>query len=146
MPQVISEQCEFNETINVKCEKIELKWWWFFDPKRMMSCFMNNSTELAFPDSFLKAPHDETVAGMEFSKNKKISFLPFNIHKSFPKLIVISAMSCSVKALYKQNFQNLTMLKQLDLHTNLIETVEREVLQDLVALVYLDLSKWKIFF
>lgn len=131
---------------------------------------MFETTSIDAPNLTISTTNDETVAVLDFEENKKIFFLPLLISESFPKLVVITALDCSVTSISKENFQNLQeltdlylgrnkiknlpsntfedlkKLKMLKLQNNQIESIDDKVFEDLESLEELFLSKNRICF
>lgn len=82
---------------------------------------------------------NDSIRGIDFSDNKKIHYLPFKLHKTFPKLLVFAASSCSIKAISRENFKNLKVLRGLWLRNNQIETIPSNAFQDLISIDDIDL-------
>lgn len=70
---------------------------------------MENTTENKSDN--VKISDDERNIGaisIVFSTNRKISFLPIEIHEKMPNLWMIFAPSCSISTIGKKNFNKLT--------------------------------------
>lgn len=102
-------------------------------------CFLD-TVAIDSPDSTI-LPRDENIAGVNFSYDKKIRFLPVKISETFPKLIKYFAFGCSLTEVYKIHFENLNKLKSLVLGSNQIEKISSNTFDDLTSLEHLNLSK-----
>lgn len=65
------------------------------------------------------------------------------LNKNFPELKSIDADFCSIRFIFKQNFENLNKLRYLDLDGNKIERINDDTFEDLLSLKVLMLSKYK---
>lgn len=106
------------------------------------TCFMHVATLIDSPGSTFSSASDETVTGLTFYKNKKVFYLPARLDSTFPSLTHLSGMSCSIRTLSKESFQNLTKLVSLSLTKNEIKTVASDTFQDLVSLEELGLGEY----
>lgn len=104
------------------------------------TCFMRDETKIDSHDFTITSEQGRSVFGLDFESNKKISFLPVNVHKDFPNLVGINASDCSIKSISKDNFRDLRELKFLYLFDNEIETVSPDAFEDLISLEELDLG------
>lgn len=104
------------------------------------SCSMKDYTAINAPNCTLSAQRNELVEGLNFDGNKKISYLPLNVYKNFPNLLVMSADSCFIIVIIKDNFKNLEKLEELWLYGNLIERIESNTFEDLKNLEWLNLG------
>lgn len=89
---------------------------------------------------------NENVLCLEFIENKKISFLPVDVYKVFPKLVDYSAVHCSLEKLASRNFEHLLFLKYLYLQNNHIAKIEDGTFDYLKSLEILDLSEYEWFY
>lgn len=103
---------------------------------------MDRYTTISSENTKLSTKRIETVGGMIFCNNLKISFLPLLVHKTFPNLLGYSAASCSIKSISYHNFKSLTKLRELWLLKNKIETIYSNTFEDLASLERLDLRKF----
>lgn len=113
----------------------------FYDVGSRKTCFMENVTEIDSLGFTISSSEGEGIEKLSFFRNKKISFLPERIARTFPNLVHILAYRCSLKAVYKSNFQGLRQLKVLDLDGNRIERIASNTFDDLSSLEVLILSK-----
>lgn len=105
------------------------------------SCLMDQSTSINTSRFTISSAPDDSVGGLNFVGNRKISYLPISIDKVFPNLIIINARACSIKLIMRANFINLSKLKALSLSYNQIEKIETKTFFGLTSLKYLDLSE-----
>lgn len=89
-------------------------------------------------------PYSNHVQGLRIEDNKNVKFLPENIAKSSPNLIRLSAKNSSLEAIFKEDFEALKELRNLDLSRNKIESIEPDTFVHLIALEDLDLSNNQI--
>jgi Leucine rich repeat len=62
------------------------------------------------------------------------------VFENFQELKAYRAAKCQIRSISKENFQNLWHLKALVLGNNEVETIQDDVFEDLIAIIYLDLS------
>lgn len=89
---------------------------------------------------------DDSVTGLDFSFNTKISYLPVKVNENFKSLQAYAAPGCSIEELSKENFEGLSILVVLDLKGNKIQIISNSVFDDLENLKVLRLSYNKIKF
>lgn len=111
---------------------------------RMETCAMVKTTTIDFPDFEISTPHDETIEGLEFGDNRKISYLPIKVHETFPNLVHYLAARCSIKAIKKENFASLTKLTLIQMYNNQIEAIDSDTFTGLDHLNFIDFSKLTI--
>jgi Leucine rich repeat len=104
------------------------------------TCFMINKTAIDTKDVTISTPNSSVVT-LTFYSNKKISYLPVNIDKSFPNLTRYNAAFCNILEVSRNNFKGLNKLKVLTLGHNPIEKIEDESFKDLTEMTNLDLGK-----
>lgn len=117
---------------------------WINHVDNIKTCYMQRATSINSED-FRISPKDETMQGIWLDLNKKIEFLPVGVSETFPNLLGISALSCSLKSLSKENFKNLTRLKAIWLGSNQITVISSDTFEDLIALQQLRLRKKRNF-
>lgn len=110
------------------------------------TCIMNNFTTIKSQGFTIGSARNETVSGMTFWGNRNISFLPDDVHKKFPNLKIFFAQNCSIKAISKDNFKNLTKLIFLSLSDNQIKTIRYDVFNDLTSLDHIELGENILFY
>lgn len=107
------------------------------------TCNMKLCTAINEPKISISHPND--VGQLDLSGNKKIEFLPIDIHITFPNLLGFYASECSVKSVGNENFRYLRKLRNLNLGSNQIEKIIDETFAGLEMLEYLWLSKFHCF-
>lgn len=122
----------------ISCEKVA-SYEYADDIGNQKACVMKKKTIIDSLGFTFPPEKNETIRGIDFSDNKKISFLPFKVHKTFPTLMVIAASSCSIQEISRENFKNLKMLRGLWLRNNQIETIPSNSFQDLLFIDDIDL-------
>lgn len=123
----------------IACESFKNGSWTFEGREHI--CYMTVATSINSNDFKILSSGNESIKALTFFENRKIQYLPVDIYKSFPNLTEILGHSCSIRSLYKDNFRNLWMLKELWLIDNQIERINSDTFEDLTALEWLDLSK-----
>lgn len=124
---------------NVPCEYIAAHGW--IDAKFNKTCFMCNSTTINSSEFTISHEYDATIGGLNFFGNKDILFLPKNPARQFPSLETYDAGNCSIKQIFKSNFEKLHKLKYLYLQSNAIEKINSDTFEDLIHLEQLSLCK-----
>jgi len=102
------------------------------------SCYMKSRTSVDSPDTTISSASDTSVGGIILDSNKQIRFLPFEIYKSYPNLIVLNAHHCSIKAISNDNFKNLKHLRHIGMESNPITIIPSDVFKGLESLEFLD--------
>lgn len=87
---------------------------------------------------------DETILGLTFSGNQKLSYPPVDVAQSFPNLLGYDMFNCLIKKISKSNFVGLSKLKGLWLNHNQITRIDSNVFEDLISLEFLTLSNNRI--
>ena len=122
----------------VSCEKILTASSDDLDEPR--SCFMQEKTSISSADYRIDTK-DTRIAGLSFRSNKKIKFLPVQISRAFPNLLVLSARICSISEVSKENFEGLKYLRFLYLDGNQIVKILADTFEDLESLEKVGLGK-----
>jgi hypothetical protein len=124
---------------SVQCENIRTRYW--DNPSReYQTCCLSEQTSIDSDDVLILSANDREIQALEFRNNRKISYLPKNVHRGYGNLIIYDASLCSIKSLCYENFEQLVKLQFLHLEENLIEAIDWEIFMDLEALIQLDLS------
>lgn len=126
------------------CEKIEPTSWRLI--RSQNTCFMTSTTKINSPGLTISSAKDEDVTGLDFDKNKKVSYLPDKVYLNFPNLIGYSARECSIEIISRENFYGLVNVKVLSLNKNQIEKIHSDTFVDLISLEVLALGNNKIKF
>lgn len=106
---------------------------------RHTTCFINETSVINSDD--FKISSDSNATGIYMNDNPKIMFLPLELSKAFPNLMVVDATFCSISKISKENFEGLTNLRRLWLRDNAIEELQSGTFNDLVSLIDLDLRE-----
>lgn len=112
------------------------------DNGKLKLCEMTENTSIDASGVELGVEKDESVLGIRFYDNKKIFYLPVDVYKSYPNLVIYFAHSCNIKFLLKANFKNLGSVKEVHLDNNRIQKLDGEMFEDMSSLQILYLSKW----
>lgn len=116
----------------------------FFEPwnsvGRVKTCFMKWRTSIN-SKHYTISTHCNTIEALNFSDNKKISYLPVYVGENFPNLLVYDASSCTIKEISNQNFKSFRRLKQMFLENNQIEMIQNEAFDELTNLELLWLGE-----
>lgn len=141
--QAITKSCGFKEieSQEVVCEKYADYSHFFTLPLDV--CLMNGTTAIDDNNFVIGDLKDVEVEGIDFSKNKRIEYLPYKIHLQFPNLMFYEASSCSIKQVTKQNFEQLIRLKRIDLSFNKIQKLSGNTFNGLANLLRIFLCEFK---
>lgn len=82
------------------------------------------------------------VRSLSFQNSPNVFFLPVNVAKKFPELKIFDASICAVKAIFGENFKDMSVLKELYLDDNEIFLIYSNTFEDLVSLRVLSLRKF----
>lgn len=105
------------------------------------SCNFDNSLSIEDPDFRFKSVYNSVVHELQFSQNQNVLYLPVGVAKTFPKLRIIFARSCSIKAVKKENFAKLEDLVIVNLGGNQIKTIQSDVFEESRSLIVLNLGE-----
>lgn len=123
----------------VSCEKVESLNWNYVGAQK--TCYMDRVTKIDSPNFAIQDSQDDTIGGLRFYMNAKISFLPIKVFKSFPNIVIYNAEGCSIASTSHDNFEKLGKLKVLLLNDNEIEKLDAYIFDELVSLEWLVLRK-----
>lgn len=123
---------------NVVCEKIEINHWPHAGSTK--TCTLKEVT-IDQLDARINSSIDEAMVGLDFHSNKKVFYLPIDVHEIFPGLQVYSASHCSIKKITRRNFMQLKKMKVIWLTGNQIERISSDAFDDLTAMVELQMSE-----
>lgn len=84
---------------------------------------------------------DRGIDGLYFNENKKIEYLPVEVYRSFPNLGHYWANNCSIKEIFRKNFEKLYNIDFIRLIGNQIEKIPSDTFADLSLLRAIALSK-----
>lgn len=93
---------------------------------------MSDNTTIRSPKTM--AEWNPRIEVLYIWKNKKVSYLPVDLYSSFHDLKLIIAYSCSLKAVSRENFRNLTKVFKVNLDNNQIRRIRRGTFSDLISL------------
>jgi Leucine-rich repeat (LRR) protein len=130
--------CSFNvSAFEVACDTLE-NYDWSIGTKK--TCFIR-STAIPAVGFEISSKIDESVGGIDLQDNTGVKFLPENVAKKFPKLIIYNAAFCWIQEVSKENFKNLLRLQKLYLNNNQIKKISINTFEDLTELEVLYLSE-----
>lgn len=129
-----------SQATSVTCEEINVLSLNFIGDHK--TCIMTKTTVVDSRDTTISATKDDTLKALNFWSNTKISYLPVEIHKSFPNLIMMDAGHCSLKEITKANFEKLGKLQELLMCCNQIERIDGDTFKDSPLLEYLGLGDY----
>lgn len=116
--------------LKVPCDSIKYNQIW--SDKRLPTCSMSDNTTIRSPKTM--AEWNPRIEVLYIWKNKKVSYLPVDLYSSFYDLKLIIAYSCSLKAVSRENFRNLTKVFKVNLDNNQIRRIRRGTFSDLISL------------
>lgn len=119
----------------ITCEKFD-----GFD-KYKKCCFLNVTTTIGANTISLAGLENPDVDAILFHNNKKVQFLPVQVHKQFPNLETYLARNASVREISALNFERLINLKFLNLRANQIEFIPNYCFEGLIRLEEIFLGK-----
>lgn len=113
--------------------------------KDKQKCQFGNLTVLTEDETIEKVIRSDTdqsisnIISLNPLQFNNFTFLPLGIGKSFPEIIELSVLNCSVKFIKRDNFKDMEKLKHLQLGANKIETIPEDAFYDLPNLQFLSL-------
>lgn len=110
------------------------------------TCTIGSAISINEVGMTISLDRDESVDGFDISSNQKIFFLPDNIAKTFPNLVIYTSYKSPIEAVFRSNFHGLQNLKRLDINHNQIERIEVDTFNDLLQLESLYMGKYMISF
>ena len=128
--------CSVVEVAKVPCETIE-----DLDCKHVNKiCQMTLSTVISSTGVSVSSKINKDVKTISVAYNKKVEYLPENLHEVFPDLTQVDAVASSLKQLSKATFKNLFKLEKINLDGNKIERIDGDTFEDLTLLKKVFLS------
>ena len=124
----------------IACERFFTGKWNSLNNETFTVCDMKSDTEIDEPNVKI-SDFDDSELSLTFFTNRNIFYLPIDVAKSFPNLIVYGADKTSIKEISKENFRNLRKLRSLTLMSNKIERIFSDTFEDLESLEVLWLGK-----
>lgn len=121
------------------CEKTDFTYMHFVGSPN--TCILTDTTKIDGKEFKFVDTKDDSLQALKFWGNKRISYLPIEIHKTFKNLISIDAGQCAIKEISKASFQNLRKMKVLLMCCNLIERIDGDTFNGLTSLEYLGLGQ-----
>jgi hypothetical protein len=97
-----------------------------------------HKTSIHSADIYLSSESNVTI--LNLNDNKNIHYLPIELYKSTPNLLIIDAGNCGVKAISEKNFEKLNKLEQLWIYHNEITIIPAGTFADLVSLEQISLG------
>ncbi|CRK93245.1 CLUMA_CG006788, isoform A [Clunio marinus] len=136
-----TDSTKLNNEIDTSCKQIREGQ--TFTNKKVDLCVMRKTAAICTINvTFTGNPNVNNA--LIFEDNKRIQFLPENISSWFPNLTDYIARNCSVKAISKINFLNLTELRSLNLDFNEIERLDGDIFEGLSSLKAFSIQNNKI--
>lgn len=135
---IIFALIEKNGKVSAFCQKVEALEWGTEKPK-LETCLFNNSMDS--PYMRLPGSLNGSIEAFSMQNSSNSFYLPMEIHKAFPKLIVYVVKFCPIKEISRNNFRNLHELVKVVLYGNLIEKIGSGTFRDSKKLKTLSLGK-----
>lgn len=104
-------------------------------------CVVKETAVIDAPDVRLRIPRNRSITNIVLNENKNVEYLPGRLYLTFPNLRKYFATNCAIVEITETNFVNLRQLHQIELQSNLIETISSEAFDGLIKLEYIFLSK-----
>lgn len=127
----------------IECESVNAHGYWGSMANKVdgkQTCFLQETTSIDSPGSTISSDV-RTVGKLRFDGNKKIHYLPDNVHNTFKNLMHYWAFDCSLTEISRSNFEKLSNMRTLLLHTNQIVKINSNTFKDLRVLETLELRK-----
>lgn len=120
----------------VDCERVEYE-------EGLKTCFSTFGTTVGrFVSGISSASQrDENMKKLRITGNSKAQYFPENISEIFPFLEFFEAVNFPLKAVPEDTYRNLKNLKEIRLHGNLFEKIERKLFHDSTELEILNMGK-----
>lgn len=122
------------EAAEIECEKINP----FGSSKKC--CFFDYNTVISANNVTVSGLENSKIDAILFSYNKKIQFLPVNVHERFPSLEFYLAKDAAIQGVSALNFNKLSSLKYLDLRKNQITFIPSDCFKTLIRINVIHLS------
>lgn len=103
------------------------------------TCFIGSDAALEVRN-YQFSEKNNTVKGLSFGNNKRISYLPIYVEEKFPNLLVLSSSS-PLRSISKENFKGMQKLRALIISNGRIEKLYSDTFDDLDSLEHLDMRK-----
>jgi hypothetical protein len=130
-------------TQQIDCETVQTRTS-YVSSVLLKTCRVDQNTVVDSETYFFTAEPDVEMTEVWTDGNMNIQYLPKNIFEKFPNLISLSAASCSLKLVNKDNLQYLSSIEEIDFSNNLLESIEIGTFDDLMILQFLVLARNKI--
>lgn len=133
--QMNLEMCKFeeeeNSNLDLICESVS------------SYCYLNGTTSISKKGETFHFMLDQSINGLYMSGNKRIEYLPVNVHRNFPNIKQYLAEDCSIREISRKNFEKLYEVSEIRLRENQIEKIPSDTFADLPLLLYIGLRKLK---
>lgn len=140
----VNISCCFTGAWEVSCPNLIKSLSWNNNRRNFESC-VPAIDEVDDRNFTISSEADPTIQVFGIQNKKGVKFLPTNLFRIFPDLIVIEVLNCSV-ALVENHFKGLSKLKYLNLGHNKINHIASDAFIDLTSLEVLGLSYNRIRF
>lgn len=141
MHQEVTTQCGFPEPKargrEVSCFVVN-----YVEKDKYDCCRFENFATINTKDFLISNALDYDISSLEARNCPKVNFLPIFVNFKFPNLQTYRAVNCNISEITKNNFANLTKLREIDLAGNKIDTVLKNSFEGLDLLLKIYLSKF----
>ena len=107
--------------------------------RKILTCNINNQ-KVDSEGFFIAGDPNQSVEAFIIQHNIEVKFLPENIAKSFPELLIYKVHECSIRTVKGIHFKGLHKLEILNLDRNYIKSIEGDPFKDLKKLNILSLN------
>jgi Leucine rich repeat len=122
----------------IECEGISDFNWSFLG--KIEICWMTDETSIHSQGMKMSGKHSN-VQGLSLWGNKKVNYLIDFAGKNLPNLLGYDAGNCAIKRIRRNNFGDLSKLRELLLQDNQLESIGTDTFSDLQALERIHLRK-----
>lgn len=128
---------------DVFCKNNVVTWTWTDNKQNLDTCAPDIS-EVGDDEFTISYSTDPKISAFIIDDEKGVKFLPTNLNRTLPALILIQVWNCSVTSVNGNHFKGLSKLRSLNLAHNKIQNISSDAFADLVNLEDLTLSNNRI--
>lgn len=123
----------------ISCRSLSITNW--NEVGEQKTCDLSISTTIVVDNMSFEGEADTTIGALDLRTNGPITFLPIDIDKKFPALVLYESCCGSIKTIAKKNFKSLISLRWLNLGDNQIDRIPSDTFEDMKALEWIELRK-----
>lgn len=109
---------------------------------QLKTCAVNENIDKE--DYVLESTLNNSVKLFVISDNRNVKFLPRNIGKKFPNLLIFATRRCGLTVVRDHYFENMQNLEIMDLKRNKITSIASDAFKDLCSVQILNLEHNRI--